>query len=120
MPDYIHQNKPVRIPVPGNKTILEHFGLVANSIHDFSVARMIAPPEWDEPWQAPDFDELTLMVKGKMQVETDEGRFELSAGDSFFSGRGKRVRYSNPGRLEAEYWAVCIPAFTPDAANRVE
>jgi mannose-6-phosphate isomerase-like protein (cupin superfamily) len=120
MPDYIHQNKPVSIPVPGNKTILEHFGLVANSIRDFSVARMIAPPEWDEPWQTPDFDELTLMVKGKMKVETGEGVFELSAGDSFFSGKGNRVRYSNPGRSEAEYWAVCIPAFTPDAANRDE
>lgn len=118
MPDYTHQNKPVRIPVPGNKTILEHFGLVANSNSDFSVARMVAPPEWDEPWQKPDFDELTLMVRGRMRVETEEGTYELSAGDSFLSGKGSRVRYSNPHDAEAEYWAVCIPAFSPDAARR--
>lgn len=120
MSDFIHQNKPVRIPVPGNKTILEHFGLLANSISTFSVARMIAPPEWGEPWQAPDFDELTLMVRGKMQVETDQDTYVLSAGDSFFSSRGNRVRYSNPFNAESEYWAVCIPAFTPEAAKRDE
>jgi quercetin dioxygenase-like cupin family protein len=120
MSEFIHQKNPVRIPVPGNKTILEHFGLLANSVSTFSVARMIAPPEWGEPWQAPDFDELTLMVRGKIQVETDQGTYVLSAGDSFFSGRGNRVRYSNPFHAESEYWAVCIPAFTPGAANRDE
>jgi quercetin dioxygenase-like cupin family protein len=120
MSEFIHQKNPVRIPVPGNKTILEHFGLLANSVSTFSVARMIAPPEWGEPWQAPDFDELTLMVRGKIQVETDQSTYVLSAGDSFFSGRGNRVRYSNPFHAESEYWAVCIPAFTPGAANRDE
>jgi hypothetical protein len=32
-----------------------------------SIAHMIAPPKWSEPFQTPEFEEYTLYHKGKKQ-----------------------------------------------------
>jgi hypothetical protein len=32
--------------------------------------------------------------------------------------KGARIKYSNPFDEEAEYWSVCMPAFSIDAVNR--
>ncbi len=31
---------------------------------------------------------------------------------------GEWVRYSAPGADGAEYWAICLPAFSPDTVHR--
>ncbi len=120
MPQYIKQNKPVRILVPGNKIIEEHFGKASTEHSDYSLAHMIAPPGWSEPAQKPVFDELTIMIRGKMQITTDEDTVTLEAGESFLSPKNRLVQYANPFEEESEYWAVCIPAFTPEGARRLE
>lgn len=79
---------------------------------------MIAPPGWGEPVQTPNFDEITIMIKGRMQIETDEETLELKAGETILINKNNRVRYSNPYNEPSEYWAVCMPAFTPETANR--
>ncbi|TGL55717.1 cupin domain-containing protein [Leptospira kemamanensis] len=117
---YIHQKNPTIIPVPGNKTIEEHFGIPSNGTKDISIAHMVAPPGWGEPFQTPNFDEWTLMVRGKKQIEVDGETLVLSAGESILIQKGTRVRYSNPFQEDAEYWSVCKPAFTIDAVNREE
>ncbi len=53
---------PARIPVPGGKVIDEFVGRVASGDAGVSVARMAAPPGWSEPGQAPEFDEVTLVL----------------------------------------------------------
>ncbi|TDE15773.1 cupin domain-containing protein [Jiangella asiatica] len=108
---------PARIPVPGGKLIEEFVGRVATGTPGVSVARMTAPPGWDEPAQTPDFDEITLVLTGSVVVEDDDGRTEVRAGEAVLTPAGRRVRYL-AGPRGAEYVAVCVPAFGPDLVHR--
>ena len=117
---YLKQDKPFRVPTTDNKLIEEHMGLASTSTSGFSVAHMVAPPNWSEPFQNPKFDEITMMVRGRKLIEVDGDRIELKAGESLLVKSGARVRYSNPFEEENEYWSVCIPAFDMDTVNREE
>jgi len=118
MPDYQLITTPTRIPVPGGKLIEELFGRVNSGTDRFSLAHMVAPPQWGEPFQTPEFGELTLMLRGRMRVEIGSEALELKAGQSIWIEPGVRVRYSNPYPDESEYYALCLPAFSPGAAHR--
>jgi mannose-6-phosphate isomerase-like protein (cupin superfamily) len=107
-----------RIPVPGGKLIEEIFGRVHTGTDAFSLAHMVAPPGWGEPAQTPAFGELTLMIRGRMRVEVDGEVVELAAGEAFWIEPDVRVRYANPYPEESEYYAVCMPAFSPELARR--
>jgi mannose-6-phosphate isomerase-like protein (cupin superfamily) len=117
---YKHQKHPISIPVPGGKTIDEHFGIPSTGSKDISVAHMIAPSGWSEPYQTPNFDEYTLMVRGEKQIEVDGQVIILCAGESLKIDKGTRVRYSNPFKEDAEYWSICYPAFSIEEVNREE
>lgn len=117
---YYKQDTPVQFPTDDGKIILEHFGNAATSQRDVSIARMSAPPGWEEPHQIPDFDEYTLMVNGKKRIEVDGDIIILKAGESLLVKKGARVQYSNPFSESAEYWSVCIPAFSPENVHRDE
>jgi len=107
-----------RIPVPGGKLIEELFGRVNTGTDGFSLAHMVAPPGWSEPAQQPAFGELTIMVRGTMRIEIGGDVVDLEAGHALWAEAGERVRYSNPGDDESEYFAVCMPAFSPDTVHR--
>jgi mannose-6-phosphate isomerase-like protein (cupin superfamily) len=111
-------NPPVRIPVPGGKIIDEHCGLASDERDDFSIAHMVAPPGWTEPPQTPHFDEVTLMVRGRLVVEHGGARTEVGPGESVLVTKGTTVTYANPFEAECEYWAVCVPAFSVARAGR--
>jgi mannose-6-phosphate isomerase-like protein (cupin superfamily) len=81
---------------------------------------MIAPPGWSEPFQTPEFDEYTLLSRGKKMIEVDGQEVILQAGQSILIKAGTRVRYSNPFDEECEYWSVCMPAFSIDTVHREE
>ncbi|NBF39243.1 MAG: cupin domain-containing protein [Spirochaetes bacterium] len=115
---YIKQDKPFVVPTDDGKHIEEHFGIPSTGMKDVSVARMVAPPGWSEPAQTPEFDELTLMIRGRKRVIVGEDELELSAGESLLVRAGTRVQYSNPYDEPAEYWSVCRPAFSPDRVHR--
>ncbi len=117
---YHHQTKPISIPVPGGKTIQEHFGIPSSGNREISIAHMIAPSGWGEPFQTPDFDEFTLMVRGEKKIEIEDKVIILRAGESIKIERGTRVRYSNPFSADAEYWSVCTPAFSLESVKREE
>ena len=110
--------EPVPIGAEGGKTITEHVGRVAGRVPEVSVARMVAPPGWSEPYQQPAFDEVSVVIRGTLRVEHAQGTTDVHAGESVVVTRGERIRYSNPGTDEAEYWAVCAPAFSPETAGR--
>jgi len=113
-----HQTRPFIVPTEDAKLIEEHFGVASHGVADASIAHMVAPAHWSEPAQKPEFDEYTLMVRGSMQVELPEDTRTVSAGESILVPAGTTVRYANPFSVEAEYWSVCIPAFTPERAHR--
>jgi mannose-6-phosphate isomerase-like protein (cupin superfamily) len=118
--EFFRQHKPFVVPTSDGKTIQEHFGLASTGNNDISIAHMIAPPGWSEAPQRPEFDEYTLMVSGRKEIEIDNEKIVLKAGESLLVRRGTRVRYANPFSEPAEYWAVCIPAFTEEKARRVD
>jgi len=110
-------SEPSRIPVPGGKLINEHVGRVSTGSDAVSVAHMVAPANWAEPFQTPEFDEITLVLKGSVIVDHEDGPTTAHAGQSILNSAGERVRYSC-GPQGAEYVAVCLPAFGPDTVNR--
>jgi mannose-6-phosphate isomerase-like protein (cupin superfamily) len=118
MPTLLAQ--PTRIPVPGNKLIDEYIGHVNSGTAELSIAHMRSPSGWSEPGQTPEFDEFTIVLRGLLRVEHSDGMMEVSAGQAVIVQSGEWVRYSTPGPEGAEYIAVCVPAFTPDAAHRDE
>jgi mannose-6-phosphate isomerase-like protein (cupin superfamily) len=110
--------KATRVPVPGGKVIDEYVGRVNTGDTGVSVAHMVAPAGWTEPFQTPDFDEYTLVLRGRIAVETPDGVVEVAAGQAVVTRAGERIRYSTPADEGAEYVAVCLPAFGPDLARR--
>ena len=113
--------KPSIIEAAGNKPkiIEEYIGNVNSKNSDVSIARMKSPAGWVEPGQKPEFDEYTVVLAGKLQVKTDNETFTVSAGQAFIANKGEWVQYSTPEE-DAEYIAVCLPAFSPTIVNRDE
>ncbi len=114
MPELV--SAPTRIPVPGGKVIDEYVGRVNTGTENVSVAHMVAPGGWQEPAQSPEFDEITVVLRGTLRVEHEGGTLEVTAGQAVLTRAGERVRYTTPDG--AEYVAVCLPAFSPEAARR--
>jgi mannose-6-phosphate isomerase-like protein (cupin superfamily) len=99
------------------KRIEEYVGCVNSGTSSLSIARMVSPPGWREPGQRPDFDEYTVVLAGCLQVETEDGSMlEVRAGQAVMVRAGEWVRYST--FENAEYIAVCLPAFTPATVHR--
>ncbi|PTX18000.1 mannose-6-phosphate isomerase-like protein (cupin superfamily) [Pontibacter mucosus] len=117
---YFKQTKPFRVPTTDGKLIEEHFGNASTHTNTFSVAHMVAPPHWGEPHQTPEFDEITIVTKGKKEIEIDGEKVEVNAGESILIKAGARIRYTNPYDHETEYWSICIPAFDFNAVHREE
>ena len=119
MKDFDVQRKPFVVPVDDGKLIEEHFGL-ASIKSDLSLAHMIAPAGWGEPFQTPEFEEYTFIIKGKKKIEVGDEVVVLSPGESIRIKKGIRVRYSNPFEEPCEYLAICTPPFQFEKANREE
>jgi len=108
---------PIRIPADGGKVIAEHLGRASTGHEVVSVAHMKAPAGWKEPFQTPEFDEVTLVIAGTVLVDHAHGQARVSAGQSIITRAGERIRYS-VGDQDAEYVAICLPAFAPEAVHR--
>lgn len=115
---YFLQAQPVVVPTNDGKLIEEHAGLASTGQKNISIAHMVAPPGWSEPFQTPEFDEYTLVSRGKKMFEVDGEKIVLQNGQSILIKSGTRVRYSNPFDEECEYWSVCMPAFSIDSVHR--
>ena len=114
--------RPTRVAAVGTKPkmIDEFIGRVNSGTATLSVARMQSPAGWEEPGQAPEFDEYTVVLRGVLRVESKQGRLDVHAGQAVIARAGEWVRYSTPGPEGAEYVAVCLPAFSPDTVHRDE
>ena len=118
MPTLISQ--PTIIHAAGNlpKRIEEYAGRVNSGHSQVSLARMVSPTGWIEPGQKPEFEEITLVLRGCLKVEHKDGVIEVKAGQAIVARPGEWVRYSSPYEGGAEYVAVCLPAFSPATVNR--
>jgi mannose-6-phosphate isomerase-like protein (cupin superfamily) len=112
--------RPTVIEAAGNKpkTIEEYAGRINSGHSHASVARMVSPQGWVEPGQTPDFEEITVVLRGMLRVEFEGGSVEVREGQAVVASPGEWVRYSSPAPGGAEYVAVCVPAFSPDTVHR--
>ena len=100
------------------KRIEEYFGQVNSGTGALSVARMVSPPGLQEPGQRPAFDEYTVVLNGRLRVESEDGTLDIRAGEAVIAHADQWVRYSTPEPEGAEYIAVCQPAFSPETVHR--
>ncbi len=106
------------VPTSDGKLIKEHFGNATDGNPHISIAHMKAPPGWSEPFQTPDFDEYTYIIKGKKQFVIEGEKVVLEAGQSIKILKNTRIQYSNPFDEYCEYIAICTPAFSMDKVHR--
>ena len=102
------------------KRIEEYAGRVNTGHAAVSVARMQSPEGWEEPGQRPDFEEITVVLRGRLRVEHEGGALDVAEGQAVVTAPGEWVRYSTPHPDGAEYVAVCLPAFSPATVHRDE
>jgi mannose-6-phosphate isomerase-like protein (cupin superfamily) len=100
------------------KKIEEYAGRVNSGHASVSVARMTSPSGWQEPGQRPEFEEITVVLRGMVRVEHADGVLDVQAGQAVVTAPGEWVRYSTPAADGAEYVAVCLPAFSPATVHR--
>jgi len=99
-------------PREDGKTIDEHYGVLNTKQDAFSLAHMFAPPAWKEPAQIAQFDEVVIVVKGTLAVESAGEQVTVEPGESCLISKNTRVIYSNASTEEqCEYWSLCMPAF---------
>jgi mannose-6-phosphate isomerase-like protein (cupin superfamily) len=112
--------RPTVIAAAGNKPkVIEEYAGRVNSGHaSVSVARMVSPGGWAEPGQRPEFEEITVVLRGALRVEHEAGTLEVRAGQAVVAAPGEWVRYSSPEPGGAEYVAICLPAFSPSSVHR--
>lgn len=113
---------PTVVQAAGNKPkrIEEYAGRVNSGHTSVSVARMRSPEGWEEPGQRPEFEEITVVLRGTLRVEYDGGVLDVGEGQAVIAAPGEWVRYSTPLAGGAEYIAVCLPAFSIDTVHRDE
>ena len=119
MPRFIEN--PTTIEAAGNKPkiIMEYVGRVNSQTDSASLALMKSPSGWLEPGQRPDFTEYTLVLRGELQVTTEDGAVTtVKPGQAVIAEPGEWVQYGTPGPEGAEYVAVCLPAFSPETVHR--
>ena len=111
---------PTCVAAAGNKPkVIEEFvGRVNSSETRLSIARMRSPEGWVEPGQTPEFDEFTVVLKGRLRVTHRGGTLDVAAGQALVAHAGEWVQYSTPDPDGAEYIAVCLPAFSAQSVHR--
>ena len=100
------------------KTIREYAGRVNSGHTGVSIAHMTSPEGWEEPGQRPEFEEITVVLRGMLRVEHETGTIEVRAGQAVVAKPGEWIRYQTPEPGGADYVAVCLPAFSPETVHR--
>ena len=118
MPTLIEMPAVIQAAGSPPKRIEEYAGRVRSGHTAVSVARMISPEGWVEPAQRPEFEEITVVLRGMLRVEHEGGVQMVRAGQAIVTRPGEWVRYSTPEPGGAEYVAVCVPAFSPETVHR--
>ena len=111
---------PTVVAAAGNKPkqIQEFAGRVNSGHSGVSIARMVSPEGWREPGQRPQFEEITVVLRGMVRVEHEGGVIDVRAGQAIIASPGEWLSFSSAEADGAEYIAVCMPAFSPDTVHR--
>ena len=88
MPELIRE--PSRVAAAGEppKLIDEYVGQANTGLAALSIAHMRSPSGWAEPGQRPEFDEFTIVLRGALTVESDDGQLTVQAGQAVHTRPG--------------------------------
>src|SRR5688572_7694657 len=75
------------------KRIEEYAGRVNSGHANVSVARMQSPSGWKEPGQRPDFEEITVVLRGMVRVEHENGVIDVRSEERRV-GKESRARWA--------------------------
>ena len=100
------------------KKIREYAGRVNSGHTQVSVAHMTSPEGWEELGQRPEFEEITVVLRGMLRVEHEGGVLDVREGQMVVAKAGEWIRYRTPEPGGADYIAVCVPAFSPATVHR--
>jgi mannose-6-phosphate isomerase-like protein (cupin superfamily) len=50
---------------------------------------MVSPGGWKEPGQRPEFEEITVVLRGRLQVEYEGGVLDVRAGQAVVTSPGE-------------------------------
>ena len=111
---------PTIVPTVGTvpKKIEEYIGRVNSGHVAVSVAKMTSPEGWSEPGQCPEFEEITVVLRGTLHVKYEGGEIDVTGGQAVVTLPGEWVQYSTPLSGGAEYVAICLPAFSTETVHR--
>src|SRR3989454_11469778 len=82
MPRFIEAPAVVAVAGTKPKRIEEFAGRVNSGHTGVSVARMVSPAGWQEPGQRPEFEEITVVLKGMLRVDHERGVVDVRAGQA--------------------------------------
>ena len=87
-----------RVQAAGNlpKIIDEYVGRLNTGQAGISVAHMRSPAGWEEPGQTPEFEEYTIVLRGRLRVRHKDGTFDVTAGQAVVTHPGEWVQYATP------------------------
>lgn len=106
-------------PVPGDKLIEEFIGNARKITDRFSVAHMQMPMGWSEPGHSTEFDEIVIVLRGELTIESNDKSFKILGGQVCWIEPVANIVFCNTRNEICEYWAICIPAFSPDRVHPV-
>jgi mannose-6-phosphate isomerase-like protein (cupin superfamily) len=120
MPIMIEQ--PTIIEAGGDKfeRIEEYIGRINSRTKEDSIALVVRPPKWHGPDQRPEFMECLFVLKGVLQVESESEEFIIHPDEAIIIKANERVKFSTPDEGGAEYFSICVPAFSQTAVHRDE
>lgn len=100
------------------KTIDEFTGLANTGDARLSIAHMRSPSGWSEPGQRPAFDEFTLVLRGTLRVDHEQGTLEVSPGQAVHCRSGEWVRCSTRApRGPSTSPSACRPSPPPPSTG---
>ena len=118
MPILIAAPKIIETAVEIPEKIEEYVGRLNTGTEQISVAMISAPKGWQESGQIPGFQEIFVILSGCFKVEYKGGVIEARAGQAVIENPGEWVRHSSPYEDGVDYFAICLPAFSPDKVKR--
>ena len=121
---YSIQRNPFVVPTNDGKLIEEHFGNATDGNSQISIAHMVVPSGWSEPFQTPLFDEYTYIIRGKKQFIIEGEKIILNAGESIKieknvgSIAALKCQCDSPGAVLVRQYAKPSPNSTQGQASQ--
>eukprot|EP00928_Gymnodinium_smaydae_P053308 TRINITY_DN37325_c0_g1_i1.p1 TRINITY_DN37325_c0_g1~~TRINITY_DN37325_c0_g1_i1.p1 ORF type:complete len:263 (-),score=50.91 TRINITY_DN37325_c0_g1_i1:288-1076(-) len=110
--------EPVDVVKATDLTITEYFGNVASQDAQISACLATVTAPCAEAYQAPEFDEYVLVLKGEVHLHQGDVVTVVGENRAAFLKAGERVKWVWP--KECVYIPICLPAFSPFNCHREE